>query len=129
MAGGLVLGHHHHIRGLEVAEDHLRPAGVEVAQHIAELHAALDHKRRVERAIFAHQLAQRLAGHILHHQERAPIDLEEIPDLGEAGVVERGEHARLALEHLLGHGALVGAKAVGVHLFDRHRAAQPRVFG
>src|SRR6185295_10936244 len=40
----------HHIGRLEIAEDHLRAARVQVAQHRAELKRAFQHKRLVERA-------------------------------------------------------------------------------
>ena len=69
----------------------------QISSHVAQLQRALQHKRLVERAAAPVQLvAQRMTGHILHHQEGVLLDLEVIPDPCQAGVVERCQHARTA---------------------------------
>ena len=116
-------------------------------QDVARLHVAVDHARvvrglqperslpdevhgaaRVERALPADQRGERLAGHVLHHQERAArlarlpgVALAEVVDGGDVGVREVGRVPGLGPEALQEH------RVVGVRPpqdLDRDLAAE-----
>jgi hypothetical protein len=71
-------------------------------------------------------LLERFAVDELQHEEPAAVDLLEAVDRADLRVVERGQHARLALE--AGHPVGVGREVLGKQL-DRDRAAELGVLG
>jgi len=86
-----------------------------------------DHQRFInrDRAMFESSL-QRFAFDQFHHQEHASAGLFDAVDRGNAGIVQRRQHARLALESRCTFG-IVGE--FFRKKFDRHAAAQLRVRG
>ena len=90
----------HDVGGLEVAEDdRVGGLAVQVAQHVAELHAPVDQLRLQEAVVvLLDQRLQVLPGDELLHQVIAAALGEIVEDLGDQRVREDGEQPRLALE-------------------------------
>ena len=86
-----------------------------------------DRERLARRHGTARQpLGQRLARHELHLEERRVADLLEAVQRGDVGMVERGEHACLALEPALVLGIAGGQL---VQDLEGDLAAEPDVLG
>ena len=71
-------------------------------------------------------LGERLTGRELHHQELPAAGFFEAVNRGDAGMVQRRQHARFALESCQALGVL--GEGLGKDL-DRDAPAQPRIRG
>ena len=119
----LPAGRHPHVRRLQVAvDDTLAVRGVE---RVCHLDAEVQERRELDRPP-PDPLAKRLPLEELHRDEPLPLVRVDVVDGADAGVVEGGGGARLALEALEGLG--FPGEALGQEL-ERHRAAEPGVLG
>lgn len=74
------------------------------------------------------QFAQGVAVHVLHRDEAAALVNPRVVDTDDVGVLEAGDHARLAFEGGDGLGVSRGGEGFAEEL-ERHPAAQALVFG
>ena len=119
------------VGGLDVAvDDPAGVSGVERARHPGD-----DSRRpaRFERALRVHQPVQVGAAHQAHDDEQAPVLLPRAMDRDHRRVVDRGGHARLALEAVaeglvagqLGLEDLEGPRRVQGEVANRVHGAHP----
>jgi hypothetical protein len=119
----LPAGRHEHVRRLEVAvDDALAVRRVESIRH---LDTEIEQGREVDRPP-ADSLAQRLPLEELHRDEPLPLVRIDVVNGADAGVVEGGRGARLALEALEGLG--LRAEALRQEL-EGHGTAEAGVLG
>ena len=98
-AHGRAVGQQDDVIGLDVAVNDL--ALVAVLQSLQQLPAQTRGVGRGQRPIARHVLGQVLPLHQVHHQESQAVLLEEVGHGDDAGVVQPGQHRRLAAELLV----------------------------
>ena len=96
----------------------------QVLQHLADLHSPAGHIFWLLWPFSGQPLLQVLPIYELHDDVVAPLLREEGVDVGDAGVLEGGQHPRLVLKALFGPGYFLGFVRVEVvqHFLDH---AQP----
>ena len=114
----------HDVGGLHIAMNHT--TGVRGSQPQRNLRPETNHFERVEFFSFGHVLAQRVARHKLHHEERHVTLLFDRVNRKHIGVVDGGGRTSLAQEAAACDSALCQMRAENL---DRHGALQVGVEG
>jgi hypothetical protein len=127
-AHGRAVGQQDDVIGLDVAVNDL--ALVAVLQSLQQLPAQTRGVGRGQRPIARHVLGQVLPLHQVHHQESQAVLLEEVGHGDDAGVVQPGQHRRLAAELLVELARLVRVQPrLRRQRLDGHIEAEPVVEG
>ena len=117
----LALGRHDDVGGLDVAVDDAgRMRGGQRARHLLGIAERLEQRETLR----GDELVQRLARHVLHHEEVDPRLVHDVVQRDDIGMVEGGGGARLLQEASLA--VRIGDLVVRED-FDRDSAVQPRV--
>ena len=108
----------HHVAGLHVAVDDGGTLGVQIGQHVADLHGPLQNLLFRLGAVFIDDLVQRLAFDVVHDDAEGLALINDVLNMGQRAMVQRLHHVRLSLQAVAVH-LVVGIPARTSDLLDR----------
>ena len=114
-----LLGDEHVSRSQVAMDDAL---AMRVIHRVADLARVVERARQLERAFTLDDRFERVAGHVLHHDEEDVVLLLGGDHSDDVGMTERGEQTGLA-------GELAEVQILFVRDLDRDFLFDPRVFG